>query len=245
MTRQKNNSHFFRKIHNKVGKTINEYSLISEGDTIVVGLSGGKDSLALLDILSGRMKYSGITFQVIAVHVDIASISYQVDVGYLEQFCESRGVEFRLISADLRNLEADKRNICYLCSSNRRRILFDEVRKLGFQKLALGHHRNDAVETMLLNMIFQGSISSLPYKLNILDQKLELIRPLLDLNNEELAEYSIKKGFKTELKNCPFERDSKRNKIRELIETIKEMNPEALNSIFASMNNIQAEYLPK
>lgn len=237
-------SFFIRKIQSKVGKVINEYQLISEGDTIVVGLSGGKDSLSLLDILSGRIKYSGSAFQVVAIHVDIVSIPYQVDADYLRQFCEARKIEFKLIKADISNLETDDRNTCYLCSSNRRRVLFEEIRKLGYYKLALGHHKDDAVETLLLNMIFQGSISSLPPKLKLVSHKLEIIRPLITISNDELAEYSLQKGFSTELKNCPFERNSKRNEIRELIQNVKNANPEALNNLFASMSNIQHDYLP-
>lgn len=235
---------FLRKIHRKVGKAINEYELIEEGDTIAVGLSGGKDSLSLLDILSGRMKYSGVSFQVIAIHVDIVSIPYQVDVDYLRKFCDSRNIEFRFITSDLLKTEADERNTCYVCSSGRRRILFEEVNKLGIRKLALGHHKDDAVETLLLNMVFQGSISSLPLKLKFDDYELEIIRPLLHVTNEEMKKYSLLKGFSTELKKCPFEHDSKRNEIRELIQNMQKFNPEAVNSLYASMRNIQSEYLP-
>lgn len=237
-------SFFSRKIYSKVGKVINKYGLISEGDTIVIGLSGGKDSLSLLDILSGRMKYSGIAFQIVAIHVDIVSVPYEIDVAYLRTFCETRNVEFKIISSDLLNSENDERGTCYVCSSNRRRILLEEVRKLGFHKLALGHHKDDAVETLLLNMLFQGSISSIPPKLKLDDYKLEIIRPLISVTNDELAKYSLLKGFSTEVKKCPFEHDSKRNETRELIQNIKKLNPEAVNNLFASMSNIQDEYLP-
>ncbi|HBL77441.1 MAG TPA: tRNA 2-thiocytidine(32) synthetase TtcA [Prolixibacteraceae bacterium] len=174
----------FRKIHHRVGKAIHEYQLISEGDTIAIGLSGGKDSLSLLDILSGRIKYSGVNFQLAAIHVNITSIPYLVDIGYLKQFCEEREVPFYLIEADLPETENDRRNTCFVCSWNRRKILFREIQKMGFSKLALGHHKDDAVETLLMNMAFQGSISSMPPKLKLFGEKIEIIRPLITLNNE-------------------------------------------------------------
>ena len=238
-------SHFFRKIHHRVGKAIHEYHLISEGDTIAIGLSGGKDSLSLVDILSGRMKYSGTKFQMVAIHVNITSIPYLADTAYLARFCEERGVPFLLVEAGLPETDDEKRNTCFVCSWNRRKILFSEIQKMGFSKLALGHHKDDAVETLLMNMAFQGSISSMPAKLSLFGDKIEIIRPLITLSNDELAEYALRKGFSSEIKKCPFEHGSKRNEVREMLKLFKKMNPEAVNNIFASMGNIADEYLPE
>ncbi len=238
-------SRFFRKIYHRVGKAIHEYQLISEGDTIAIGLSGGKDSLSLVDILSGRMNYSGTKFQLIAIHVNITSIPYLVDIGYLTQFCAERGVPFHLVEADLPETDDEKRNTCFVCSWNRRKILFREIQEMGFSKLALGHHKDDAVETLLMNMAFQGSISSMPPKLKLFDEKIQIIRPLITLSNDELSEYALRKSFSSEIKKCPFEQDSKRNEVREMLSLFKKMNTDAVNNIYASMGNIQQEYLPK
>lgn len=241
---EESNRLFFRKIYHKLGKTIHDFQLIQEGDTIVVGLSGGKDSLALLDLLSGRMKYSGIRFYLVAIHVNITSIPYEVDVNYLQEFCDSRRIPFYLINRELNELEVNKKNPCFICSWNRRKILYEETQKLGYSKLALGHHKDDAVETLLMNMTFQGNISSMLPKLNLFNDKFQIIRPLITLSNDEMDEYSNRKGFIREIKKCPFESDSKRHEIRKILQLLKQMNPEALNNIFASMGNIQTEYLP-
>ena len=241
---QNTDSRFFRKIHQRAGQAIHEYGLISEGDSIVVGLSGGKDSLSLLDILSGRLRFSKVKFQLAAIHVAIRSIPYIVDNLYLKQFCEERDVPFFLIETDLPSMEIDHRDTCFVCSWNRRKILFDEAQQMGFRKLALGHHKNDAVETLLMNMVFQGSISSMPAKLSLFDEKLEIIRPLITLTNDELAEYACRKGFSEEIKRCPFEQISKRHEIRKMLGMLNETTPKAVDSIFASMGNIAGEYLP-
>jgi len=235
---------FFQRIYEKVGKAVHQYNLITEGDKIVVGLSGGKDSLSLLDILAGRMKYSDVSFQVTAVHVDIVSIPYEVDRVYLKNFCESREIPFQFVQTELSDDEYISKDTCFVCSWNRRKILFEKIRDAGYRKLALGHHKNDVVETLLMNMVFQGSISSMPAKLDLFGHETEIIRPLITLSEDELAEYASRKGFSTEIRKCPFEDRSKRREIREIIGIMKKMNPEAVNNMFASMSNIQKKYLP-
>lgn len=238
-----NNKQFFRKIHNKVGKAIRNYQLIDNEDTVVVGLSGGKDSLALLDILSGRIKYSDIAFQLVAVHVDIKSVPYSVDLNYLHKFCEDRAIPFHVISIEFSEFENDERNNCFVCSWNRRKLLFQKVQELGYKKLALGHHKNDAVETLLMNMAFQGNISSMPPRIELFNKQIEIIRPLIMLRSEELKEYAQRKKFAPEIKKCPFENKSKRSHIKEVIQLLETKNPQALNNLFASMSNIMPEYL--
>lgn len=234
-----------KRLYQKVGKAIQKYGLIDAGDRILVGLSGGKDSFALLDLLAGRRKYNPVKFELAAIHVSLKSMPYQVDVEYLREFAESRNVPFIHETINLDLSAEDANNPCFVCSWNRRKVLFDLASEQGFQKLALGHHMDDAVETLLMNMAFQGTISSMPPALELFDGKLKIIRPLILCSETEVKEYAQISGFRGEVKRCQFEKKSKRKDIRELLTRLTELNPQARTNIFAAMSHVQPEYLPK
>jgi tRNA 2-thiocytidine biosynthesis protein TtcA len=155
----------FKKICRKMGTTMRDHDMVTENDRVLVGLSGGKDSMILLQALVERRGAVPFDFTIEAAHVEAAGIGYHIDREKLTSFCKDLGVplHYRIIEPDL---EKDtSKNACFVCSWHRRKKLFDLTRELDFNKLALGHHRNDALETLLMNMIYHGSISSLPYSL--------------------------------------------------------------------------------
>lgn len=164
-----------RRVNQKVGRAIQKYHLIEEGDRILVGLSGGKDSMVLLETLAGRNKYHLLKFHLAAIHIGLESQAYTVDLEYLSSFAESLQIPFihKLINVDLS--DDDHSNPCFICSWNRRKALFQAARDMGYNKLALGHHMDDAVETLLMNMTLQASISSMPPALPMFDNKLIII----------------------------------------------------------------------
>ncbi len=237
-------SAIIKKVNQKVGKAIQKYGLIAESDRILVGLSGGKDSLALLEILAGRLRVQPVKYELAAIHISLKSQPYTIDLEYLRSFAENLQVPFihRIIDVDF---NPEDNNPCFFCSWNRRKALFETARELGYNKLALGHHMDDAIETLLMNMVFQSSISSMPPILPMFEQKLFIIRPLSLLTEDEVRQFARVKNFRTEIKTCTFEKDSKRKDIKKLIGQLSELTPNVRSNIYASMTNIQEEYLPK
>lgn len=235
---------FTRKVNQKVGKAIQKYHLIEEGDRILVGLSGGKDSMVLLETLAGRKKYHPVKFNLAAIHISLKAQPYSIDIEYLASFAESLQVPFihKIVDIDLNSHQEN--NPCFICSWNRRKMLFQTARNEGFHKLALGHHMDDAIQTLLMNMAFQSSISAMPPSLSLFDGQLVIIRPLSLLTEDEVKAYAVNKNYKKEIKTCIYEKDSKRKEIKQLIERLAELHPNVRSNIYASMTNIQKGYLP-
>jgi tRNA(Ile)-lysidine synthase TilS/MesJ len=234
----------FRKICQKVGTTLHHHFMISEGDRVLVGLSGGKDSMILLEALAERRRAFPFGFTLEAVHVEAEGIGYRIDRERIFMFCASLGVplHWRTIEPDLERDAA--KNTCFVCSWHRRKSMFDLTREMDFNRLALGHHRQDAVETLLMNMIYHGSISSLPYTLEMFNGRVRLIRPLMDLDERILEDYARLNGMVNVEKSCPFEDRSRRDRIASIIREIEALHGKGPFNMFKSMDKICGEYLP-
>ena len=202
----------FRKVEEKVKKAIFEYGLIVDGDRILIGLSGGKDSLALVDLLGRRSKI----FRPFFVH----ETSFDA-------------------STDTR------KSPCFLCSWTRRKALFDIAKKHGCNKIALGHHQDDILETLLMNMIHQGAIGTMPPRLKMDKFDMEIIRPMCLVEEKDLTRIAAWRGYRKQIKNCPYESGSSRSDMKEVLSRLEVINPEARYSLWNSMSNIQENYLPK
>lgn len=225
------------------------YGLIEDGDKILIGLSGGKDSLALTELLGRRQQIHVPRFSVVAVHVIVENIGYQSDTAYLQRFCEEQGVPFfvRNTSYDSPSLTDSpaQKTPCFLCSWYRRKALFDAAKEFGCNKLALGHHKDDIVETLLLNLIYQGAFATNPPLLKMEKFPLTLIRPLCLIKEAEIRQYAELRGYRQMPKLCPFEHDSSRAGIKQLLHSLSQLNPEVLDSIWGAMENVKTEYLPR
>lgn len=227
-----------------MGTTLRDHSLLAEGDRLLVGLSGGKDSMILLQALAERRKALPFSFDLEAAHVEATGIGYQIDLEKLGDFCASLEIPLHRLSIQP-DLEKDpSKSACFVCSWNRRKKLFDLSREGNFNKLALGHHRNDAIETLLMNMIYHGSISSLPYSLDMFEGRIKLIRPLMDLDEILLEEYALLNDLVKVEKSCPHENLTRREDIRSLLVKIEELHGQGPINIFRSMDKIFEEYLP-
>ena len=237
-------SRYIKAVEKKVGLAINRYSLIKGGDSVMVALSGGKDSLVMLEALTLRRRRLPVTYDVAAAHVHISNIGYSADLGYMSDFCENLSVPLHVIEAEADFESAGDKSICFICSWLRRKKLFDLCKSAGCGVLAFGHHKDDAVETLIMNMMFNGTISSIPPALQLFDGKLKVVRPLILLEENEIFEYSRLREFPPMLKDCPHSDESRRSSARGIIRSMTELERGALNNLYRSMSNIHGEYLP-
>ena len=234
-----------RRIEKRFNKGVVQYGLIEDGDKILVGLSGGKDSLALLELLARRSRIYKPRFSVVAAHVVMTNIAYESDMDYLRSFAENLGVPFVRYETSFDPSTDTRKSPCFLCSWNRRKALFTVAKEQGCNKIALGHHMDDILETLLMNMAFQGAFSTMPPRLVMRKFDMTIIRPMCLVHEADLIEMAQAKGYRKQIKNCPYEKDSHRSDMKEVLRTLERMNPEARYSLCGSMNNIQTDLLPE
>lgn len=244
MAKQTEEDKILYRINKRFLKGVVDYGLIRDGDKILVGLSGGKDSMALLELLALRSRIYKPRFSVIAVHVQMSNIEYKSDTAYLEEFSRSLGVPFYTYTTSFDPSTDTRKSPCFLCSWNRRKALFTVAKEHGCNKIALGHHMDDILETLLMNMTFQGAISTMPPALVMRKFDMTIIRPMCLLHESDLIEMARIRGYHKQIKNCPYEKDSHRSDMKEVLRRLEEMNPEARYSLWSSMNNIQSDMLP-
>lgn len=233
-----------RRIEQRFMKGIVQYGLIEEGDKILVGLSGGKDSLALLELLARRSRIYKPRFSVVAVHVVMTNIAYESDMDYLRTYAEGLGVPFVRYETSFDPSTDNRKSPCFLCSWNRRKALFTVAKEQGCNKIALGHHMDDILETLLMNMTFQGAFSTMPPRLVMRKFDMTIIRPMCLVHELDLVEMAALRGYRRQIKNCPYEKDSHRSEMKDVLKRLEAMNPEARFSLWSSMNNVQADLLP-
>ena len=204
----------------------------------------------MVELLGRRAQIYKPRFQVTAVHVRVKERAYQTDLSYLESFCAEFKVPFVVrdteigTKSEISNHKSEISNPCFLCSWYRRKALFDLAHELGCNKIALGHHRDDVAQTLLMNLIYQGAFATIPPVLPMEKMPLSLIRPLYLIDEADLVRYADLRGYQKPPKLCPFEHVTSREQAKELLTYIKQLNPEALDSIFGAMTNIKPDYLP-
>ncbi|GAB1360243.1 ATP-binding protein [Porphyromonadaceae bacterium] len=233
-----------RKLSSKLTKAIFDYSLIEDGDTILIGLSGGKDSLALTELLGKRMRIDKPRFTLKAAHISMTNIPYQPDLKYLESFASEYNIPFIHAETSFDATTDKRKSPCFLCSWNRRKRLFDLAKTHGCNKIALGHHQDDMLRTLLMNLTFQGAFGTMPPKLQMNKFNMTIIRPLSLITETEMEEWKSLKGYSLLKKQCPYECDTYRTQMKEVMGMLEAMNPFVRQSLWNSMTNIQTNYLP-
>lgn len=233
-----------RRIERRFNKGVVQYGLIEEGDKILIGLSGGKDSLALVELLGKRARIYKPRFSVIAVHVVMKNIPYQSDIEYLKTYCESFGVPFVQYETSFDPATDTRKSPCFLCSWNRRKALFTVAKERGCNKIALGHHMDDILETLLMNITYQGAFSTMPPRLVMKKFDMTIIRPMCMVHEADLVELAMLHDYRKQVKNCPYETQSSRSDMKGILRQLEAMNPEARYSLWGSMTNVQEELLP-
>lgn len=225
-------------------KACADYQLIADGDHILIGLSGGKDSLLLTELLGRRAQIYVPRFRVTALHVRVKERDYHSDLSYLQRFCDEAKVPLLVRDVETGGDSEKDTSPCFLCSWFRRKELFNTAQELGCNKIAFGHHRDDIAQTLLMNLIFQGAYATMPPILQMDKMPLQLIRPLCLIDEADIITYAAMRNYQKQTKLCPFEHVSSREKVKGLLEEIKALNPEALDSIYGALTNIKTEYLP-
>jgi tRNA(Ile)-lysidine synthetase-like protein len=224
-------------------KACADYGLIANGDHILIGLSGGKDSLALVEFLGKRAQIHVPSFKVTAIHVRVKERDYHSDLSYLEEFCAR--VRVPLVVRDTEIGAEEKKDPCFLCSWFRRKALFDVAQELGCNKIAFGHHKDDIIETLLMNLIYQGSISTIAPMLQMDKMPIQMIRPLCLIDEKDISRYAQLSQYEKQAKLCPLEKASSRAEVKQLLTHLESLNPNVRDSIWGAMENIKTDYLPK
>lgn len=233
-----------KRIHGFVGKAIDDWNMILENDRILVGLSGGKDSQALLKILFSFKKKAPIKFDILPVHIDAGfkgSFAKELET-YIENNYGRLKIEYKDYGV-LAHSHENRENPCFLCSRLRRKRLFEMAKELGCKKIALGHNKDDLIETLFINICYAGKIGTMKPRQSFFKGNLDIIRPLAYVEKQDIIQF-CKLHKIPDFKNyCPSDGRTKRSEIRDLLETLYKHNKHIKGNIFRSMSNIATDYL--
>lgn len=225
----------------KAGKAIWDYKMLKEGDKVIVGVSGGKDSLCLLKILKERIKFVPIRFEIIACFVDMGFSWINKDI--LVKHFEEESVPYMIVPAPDQWKGEGEGSGCFWCSWNRRKALFDLAREISATKIAFAHHMDDIIETMLLNLFFQGEIGTMQPCQEMFDGELSIIRPLAYVEEKDLIHLAKTLELPVISSQCPHGETSKRKLVKGVIDELYGHNKNVKKNIFRSLGKIRKNYL--
>ena len=233
-----------KKTQGLLGKAVREYNMIEDGDRVAVAVSGGKDSMALLYMLKERLKWIPIRYDLLAVHLDMGFEGTQPH--RIEQACHEMGVSFFMEKTDY-GIKAhgpeNKENPCFLCSWLRRKHLFQLSETLNFTKIALGHNKDDIIETLFLNMFFSGELSTMLPKQSLFNNRLTIIRPMAFLEENRIKQFGKRMGLPEIPNPCPSAGHSSRKEVKECLSVWYSRNRKIKGNIFHALSHVRPEYL--
>jgi tRNA 2-thiocytidine biosynthesis protein TtcA len=228
-------------ISNRIGRAIADYDLIRDKDKILVAVSGGKDSLAMLKLLVERQKWAPVRYELIAIHIETG---FACDKGLkpkLTKIFKDIGVKYYFHKLKL--VGKNRKESCFWCSGNRRKALFLAADKLKCKKIALGHHKDDIVETLLLNMFYQGEFAAINPRQELFGGKITIIRPLCYVEEEQTKEFAKESKFPSQICKCPSSDTSKRRKMKNIIKDLEKDCDSIKTNIFRSVSRVKEEYI--
>ena len=235
-----------KRLRHQVGRAIADYAMIESGDRVMVCLSGGKDSYTLLDVLMQLRAKAPVPFELHAVHLDQKQPGYDADV--LPRHCEAIGIPYTILEQDtysvVKRVVPEGRTMCGLCSRLRRGALYAHAERAGFTKIALGHHRDDLVETLFLNLFHHSKIASMPPKLRSDDGRHVVIRPLAYCAESDIADYAAAKSFPIMPCNlCGSQETLQRKSIKAMLAAWEREQPGRTENLARALRDVRPSHL--
>ncbi len=234
-----------KRIHNRVGRAIKDFNLLEDGDKILVCLSGGKDSYTLLTILEDLRERAPISFDLVAFHLDQKQPGYPA--GIMTDYLEKRSIEHLVIEEDTYSVVQEKLDPgatpCSLCSRLRRGIIYRHAEEKGCNKIALGHHRDDSVETLLLNLFHTGQMQGMPATYTTDDGRFDVIRPLIYVAESDIEEFAVAMEYPIIPCNLCGSIEGRRKFVKRMLDELEQTIPHVRNSVLAAMQNVRTTHL--
>ena len=233
-----------KSVNRDAGKAIHHYGMISHKDRILVGISGGKDSLTLLWLLNERLSRIPVQYELFPVYIDPGFPGGFADS--LHQWVKTAGLTLQVVYTDngIRAHSVENReNPCFLCARLRRKRLFDIAGELSCNKIALGHHKDDIIETFFLNICFSGTMAAMQPLQPLFDGRFSIIRPLAFVDENRIGRFARNNDFPEFVNPCPYGKISKRKEIKDFLSQLYQTNEKIKGNIFRSLSNIHHDYL--
>jgi len=237
----------YQKIKRLTGRAIGDFNLIEDGDHIAVAVSGGKDSYTLLHILAALRRRAPVTYRLTAINIDAGFPGYRSDV--IEEHLRDSGFDCRMVATDCAGIIRDKlrpgTSGCAFCARLRRGVLYTEAQAAGCNKIALGHHLDDFIETLLLNQFFVGTIAAMSASMLADNGIHTVIRPFVYVEEQDIAAFSTEQNFPVVSCACPTDvrADVNRRRMKELLSRLEQEIPDIKHSLIASLGNVQPRHL--
>ncbi len=236
----------YKTLNRYVGKALHRYEMLQDGDRIVVGLSGGADSLTMMWMLSERETRIPISYELFAVHIDPG---FEGGFGEsLETYCADNGFALRVEDTDygaIGHSSINRENPCFLCARLRRKRLFEIADELNCNKVALGHNKDDIIETFFLNICYSGEISTMVPSQPFFKGKFTVIRPLAFADEKLIRDFAREQNFPEFVNPCPSANNSKRREIKAVLKRLYRSNNKIKGNIFRAMSRVRPDYLLK
>ena len=235
-----------KKTNRLIGRAMHDYEMLADKDRVLIAVSGGVDSLVLLSILKHWQKKAPISYELLAVHLDMGFGEKEAEMVTTQ--IKRLGISFLVEKTDIgpRAMKDENgKSGCFHCSRRRRNRLFDLAREKGFNKIALGHHKEDIIETFYINMMYGGNLSTMVPRQDLFERRLSLIRPMAYLEKKAIKELGRQLKISPVANPCPLSGTSKRQEVRDLLESIYAKDETVKSTIFSSLANVKPDYLLK